>query len=76
MPSLRRVSCSVPVADAFYRELCNMTRSEVRERLEAKGDQLVEAGSVKTRRGAVAAALDEITSIEAPGMFGSGSLSV
>ncbi|PHJ22834.1 trigger factor protein [Cystoisospora suis] len=52
--------------DAFYRELCNMTRSEVRERLEANGDQLVEAGSVKTRRGAVAAALDEITSIEAP----------
>ncbi|CBZ55539.1 conserved hypothetical protein [Neospora caninum Liverpool] len=52
--------------DAFYRTFLNATRAEFMEQLEATGDELVEAASVKARRGAVAAALDDITTIEAP----------
>ncbi|KFH10890.1 putative trigger factor protein [Toxoplasma gondii MAS] len=52
--------------DEFYRKVLNETRTDFMERLEATGDELVEAASVKARRGAVAAALDDITTIEAP----------
>ncbi|PFH34766.1 putative trigger factor protein [Besnoitia besnoiti] len=52
--------------DEFYKTVCNESREQVRQRLEATGDELVEAASVKARRGAVASALDDITTIDAP----------